>query len=73
MFIARISRGRTIRQFVTGVLLVPSLVSVIWFSIFGGAAFDVQLKAEASNGATGSMVTIVDGTPSINFQALCST
>ena len=68
MFIARISRGRTIRQFVTGVLLVPSLVSVIWFSIFGGAAFDVQLKAEASDGATGSMVTMVDGKPSINFE-----
>lgn len=68
MFIARISRGRTIRQFVTGVLLVPSLVSVIWFSIFGGAAFDVQLKAEASDGATGSMMTMVDGKPSINFE-----
>ncbi|MFF5793029.1 BCCT family transporter [Paeniglutamicibacter sp. NPDC012692] len=68
MFIARISRGRTIRQFVTGVLLVPSLVSVIWFSIFGGAAFDVQLKAEASNGATGSMVSMVEGKPSIDFQ-----
>jgi choline/carnitine/betaine transport len=35
MFIARISRGRTIRQFVTGVLLVPSLVSLVWFCIFG--------------------------------------
>ena len=32
MFIARISRGRTIRQFVTGVLLVPSLVSLVWFA-----------------------------------------
>ena len=42
MFIARISRGRTIRQFVTGVLLVPSVVSVIWFGIFGGAAFNIQ-------------------------------
>ena len=41
MFIARISRGRTIRQFVGGVLLVPSAVSVIWFSIFGGAAIDL--------------------------------
>ncbi|WP_411731528.1 BCCT family transporter [Paeniglutamicibacter sp.] len=68
MFIARISRGRTIRQFVTGVLLIPSLVSVIWFSIFGGAAFDVQLKAESSNGATDSMVTMVDGEPSIDFE-----
>ena len=41
MFIARISRGRTIRQFVGGVLLVPSVVSVLWFSIFGGTAIDL--------------------------------
>ncbi|MBX5487581.1 Glycine betaine transporter BetP [Mycolicibacterium hassiacum DSM 44199] len=42
MFIARISRGRTIRQFVGGVLLVPSLVSLVWFAVFGGAAIDAQ-------------------------------
>ncbi|KRD15311.1 choline transporter [Mycobacterium sp. Root265] len=42
MFIARISRGRTIRQFVTGVLLVPSLVSLVWFCVFGGAAMKAQ-------------------------------
>lgn len=42
MFIARISRGRTIRQFVTGVLLVPSVVSLVWFAIFGGAGIAVQ-------------------------------
>lgn len=42
MFIARISRGRTVRQFVTGVLLVPSMVSLVWFAIFGGAAIDLQ-------------------------------
>ena len=42
MFIARISRGRTIRQFVTGVLLVPSVVSLAWFCAFGGAAINVQ-------------------------------
>ena len=42
MFIARISRGRTIRQFVTGVLLVPSLVSLVWFAVFGGAAIHLQ-------------------------------
>jgi choline-glycine betaine transporter len=42
MFIARISRGRTIRQFVTGVLLVPSLVSLVWFCVFGGAAIHTQ-------------------------------
>ncbi|MDT9593423.1 BCCT family transporter [Nocardioides zeae] len=38
VFIARISRGRTIREFVAGVLLVPTTVSVIWFSILGGSA-----------------------------------
>jgi len=43
MFIARISRGRTIRQFVTGVLLVPSVVSLVWFAIFGGAGIHLQL------------------------------
>lgn len=42
MFIGKISRGRTIRQFVTGVILVPSAVSLIWFSILGGTAIDLQ-------------------------------
>ncbi|WP_245720119.1 BCCT family transporter [Nocardia uniformis] len=42
MFIARISRGRTIRQFVTGVLLVPSMVSLVWFVVFGGAGIYQQ-------------------------------
>ncbi|MEV3922672.1 BCCT family transporter [Actinomadura coerulea] len=44
MFLARISRGRTIRQFVGGVILVPSAVSVAWFAIFGGTAIDQQRK-----------------------------
>ena len=44
MFIARISKGRTIRQFVIFVILVPSLVSFVWFSIMGGSAFDLQLE-----------------------------
>src|SRR5215207_1822285 len=42
VFIARISRGRTIRQFVTGVLLVPSVVTLMWFVIFGGAGIAAQ-------------------------------
>ncbi|WP_236077834.1 BCCT family transporter [Rhodococcus sp. P1Y] len=45
MFLARISRGRTIREFVIGVILVPSTVSLVWFSIFGGAGI-----AEQQNG-----------------------
>ncbi|MBQ6621596.1 MAG: BCCT family transporter [Mogibacterium sp.] len=43
-FIARISRGRTIREFVLGVLLVPTIVSCIWFSIFGSLGIDLGLK-----------------------------
>ncbi len=65
MFIARISRGRTIRQFVTGVLLVPSVVSVIWFGIFGGTAFHVQ--QEADKAGTPGLVSMASGSPSINF------
>ena len=53
MFIARISRGRTIRQFVTGVLLVPSLVSLVWFAIFGGSAIKLQMDGVDIYGAGG--------------------
>ncbi|MGW6837901.1 BCCT family transporter [Streptomyces sp. NPDC054949] len=42
MFIARISRGRTIRQFIGGVILVPSTVSLLWFAVFGGTAMKLQ-------------------------------
>ncbi|MFO7777886.1 MAG: BCCT family transporter [Nitriliruptoraceae bacterium] len=42
MFIARISRGRTIREFVLGVLLVPTMVSFLWFTVFGNAALDLE-------------------------------
>jgi choline/carnitine/betaine transport len=56
MFIARISRGRTIRQFVSGVLLVPSLVSLVWFCIFGGAAIDLQKTGTDIAGAGGGAV-----------------
>lgn len=41
-FIARVSRGRTIRSFMVGVLLVPTGVSMVWFSVFGGAALYKQ-------------------------------
>lgn len=65
MFIARISRGRTIRQFVCGVLLVPSAVSLLWFAIFGGSAIGIQEAAQAA-GTTTPLVTDVDGTPTVN-------
>ena len=42
-FIARISKGRTIREFVLGVILLPSAVSMVWFVIFGGTAINLAL------------------------------
>ncbi|OZU90573.1 glycine/betaine ABC transporter permease [Virgibacillus indicus] len=42
MFIARISRGRTIRQFITGVIVIPTLFISIWFAAFGSTAGDIQ-------------------------------
>ena len=55
MFIARISRGRSIKQFVVGVMLIPSAVSLLWFAIFGGAAINLQrsgtdLAAQSTEG-----------------------
>lgn len=41
MFIARISRGRTVRQFLLAVLVVPALVSVLWMTTFGGTAITI--------------------------------
>ncbi|WP_435192042.1 BCCT family transporter [Streptomyces sp. bgisy126] len=52
MFIARISRGRTIRQFVGGVILVPSTVSLIWFAIFGGTAMKLGERGELAGEST---------------------
>ncbi|WP_082763750.1 BCCT family transporter [Frondihabitans sp. PAMC 28766] len=43
IFIARISKGRTVRQFVFGVMLVPTLLTFLWFAVLGGAALYEQL------------------------------
>lgn len=49
VFIARISRGRTIREFITGVLLAPTIFSFIWFAVFGatGMATGLEVATEA--------------------------
>ena len=44
LFIAKISRGRTIRQFVVGVMLVPSIFTFLWFSIFGNTALNLIMN-----------------------------
>ena len=46
IFIARVSRGRTIREFIIGVMLVPTLVGMIWFGVLGGSGIYRQLFGE---------------------------
>ena len=60
-FIARISRGRTIKEFISGVLIVPSLVSFFWFSIFGAIDFSVEktVLLEAVKSASTAFFTVM--------------
>jgi len=48
IFIARVSRGRTIREFITGVLLVPTILTFLWMSVFGGSAIYYELLGDHS-------------------------
>jgi choline/carnitine/betaine transport len=50
VFLAKISRGRTIRQFIIGVLGVPSLVFFIWFTVFGGTAIHSDMTGDGAIG-----------------------
>ncbi len=55
MFIARVSKGRTVREFVTAVLVIPTLITIVWMSAFGGSALEqIQqgIGALAENGLT---------------------
>ncbi|MFY2506979.1 BCCT family transporter [Vibrio pectenicida] len=53
MFIARVSKGRTVREFLIAVLIVPSLVTLLWMSVFGGIAIDQVVNNIGELGANG--------------------
>ncbi|MEX0385783.1 BCCT family transporter [Spiribacter onubensis] len=57
MFIARVSRGRTVREFLIAVLIIPTLISVLWMTALGGTAIDqvVNLGLENVAGASGDL------------------
>lgn len=59
LFIARISRGRTIREFVFGVLTIPTIFSILWFSVFGNGG--IWLDTHIANGALSALT----GTPDV--------
>ena len=68
MFIARISRGRTIREFVFGVLLAPTVIGSLWFTIFGDAAIlrqrnENDLLVDGAVSTDTSLFQLLDGLP----------
>ncbi|MFF3842965.1 BCCT family transporter [Streptomyces sp. NPDC001930] len=68
-FIARISRGRTIREFLVGVLLVPSGATVVWFCVMGGTAIRLEstgaadLATAMKDGAEASLFAMLEALP----------
>lgn len=56
MFIARVSRGRTVREFVICVLLIPSVVCVLWMAVFGGVAIDQVLSDPATSAVKAQVI-----------------
>lgn len=69
-FLARVSRGRTIRQFVAGVVIVPTMGSMVWYSILGGTAMHLQqtgqtdiAAAQASGGKAAALFSMLQSYP----------
>jgi choline/glycine/proline betaine transport protein len=80
MFIARISKGRTVREFVLGVLVLPSMFSFVWLSTFGGSALWVELvggggisAAVANQGQTVAMFAMLSNFPLAPVSGLLAT
>ncbi len=76
VFIARISRGRTIREFVLGVLIAPSVFSLVWFSVFGPTAIDLDdrlggaLSAAAGRDESVALFTFLEEYPLVTFTSV---
>ncbi len=56
MFIARVSRGRTVREFIVCVLLIPSLVCILWMATFGGAAIEQVISDPAGSAVKAQVI-----------------
>ena len=54
VFLARISRGRTVREYVLGALIVPAVMCFVWFALVGGTAIDLELNGTANGAITGA-------------------
>lgn len=63
MFIARVSRGRTVREFVICVLIIPTIVSILWMNAFGGTAISQFIN----DGYTGVTETVTNWAPELSL------
>lgn len=54
VFLARISRGRTVREYVLGAIIIPATMCFVWFAIVGGTAIDLELNGGANGAITGA-------------------
>jgi BCCT family betaine/carnitine transporter len=76
MFIARVSKGRTVREFIIAVLVVPTAVTVVWMSVFGGLAIDQVMNGVGTLGAKGltdvslAMFEMFDALPMSNMLSI---
>lgn len=57
VFLARISKGRTIREYVLGAMFIPSLMCFVWFALVGGTAIDLELRGLAENAIIGTGIS----------------
>lgn len=57
LFLARISRGRTVREFILGAMIIPSIMCFIWFAFIGGTAIDLELSGAAENAILGAGIS----------------
>ena len=76
MFIARISKGRTVRELILGVIAFPTLLCFVWMSVFGGAAIDLQLTgaqdvaAAVNEDISTAMFAMLEGFPLTTIASL---
>ncbi|SFL36423.1 glycine betaine transporter [Gracilibacillus orientalis] len=77
MFIARVSRGRTVREFVVGVLLVPTIFGALWFSVFGGSAIHLEMNQNIDifniineSGSEAALFTVLENFPLSTFMSV---
>src|SRR5699024_7688712 len=77
-FIAQISKGRTVREFILGVIFVPSIISIFWMNVFGGSAIDMIMSGDSTmlravqEDITSSLFVYLENFPLVQFSSILS-